>query len=69
MMLGLCENVCRPSTGRSVPQILTFCVLIDPFKRKIHSSEKTIFDKVLRHTLLLVLEMTDKDDFSSCLCW
>ena len=45
MMLRLCENVCRPSTGRSLPQILTFCMLIDPLKRKMHSSEKTIFDK------------------------
>ena len=40
MILGLCENVCRPLTGRFVPQIFTFCVLTDQFKRKMHSSEK-----------------------------
>ena len=34
-----------PQLGVLYPQILTFCVFTDPFKRKMHSSEKTIFDK------------------------
>ena len=59
MILGLCENVYRPSTGRSVPQILTFYVLTDPFKRKMHSPEKLSLISAQTY-LMLVLAMTLK---------
>ena len=45
IILGLCENVCRPSTWRSVPQILTFCVLTDRLSGKCTHRKKTIFSK------------------------
>ena len=43
--LGISINDWLPSVGRSVPQILTFYLLSEPFKRKMYSSEKTIFER------------------------
>ena len=68
MMLGICENGCRPSNGRSVPRIRPLSVLTDPFKRKVHSSEKNYLCQVLRNTFILYLAMTHKDNSFSLLC-
>ena len=68
MILALSESVCRPSTGRSVLQIITFCVLTDPFKRKLDLSEENYLQKVLRHTLMLVLAITRKENSFFLVC-
>ena len=69
MILGLFENVCRPSTGRSVPQILTFCVLTDPFKRKTHSSEKLSLISTQTYSHVGFGNDPQRQLFFSCLCW
>lgn len=45
IMLGLCKNAYLRSVGRCVPQILTFWVLTELYKREMHSSEKKILGR------------------------
>ena len=75
MMLRLCENVCRPLTGRSIPQILRFRVLTDSFRRIMHSSEKPYIDKYLDITLcwfwqwsakIILFLLSVRGHFASC---
>lgn len=73
MITGLC------SSGRSDPQVITFCLLTTPLIVKLHSSEKTNFGKSSKYSsgcdkqnfavfrLLFCHFQSRLEDFEACL--